>query len=83
LRTATRKLPLRLDAQHRNRIIKFLHQRVATLDNRRAIGQALSGAELGELWRYRVGDYRMIVKMQDMRRVVLVVAVGHRKEIYR
>jgi len=73
----------KLDAQHRNRILKFLYQRVAKLDNPRSIGQALQGPRFGELWKYRVGDYRLICKIEDDRLVVLVLRVGHRKEIYR
>ena len=73
----------KLDAQHARRILKFLHDRVATLDDPRSIGQALHGSRLGEFWKYRVGDYRLICKIEDDRLLVLVLRVGHRKEIYR
>lgn len=73
----------KLDAQHRRRILKFLHERLAKLDDARSIGAALQGSRLGEFWRYRVGDFRLICKIQDDRLVVLVLRVGHRKEIYR
>jgi mRNA interferase RelE/StbE len=73
----------RLDPQHRTRILKFLHERVARLGDPRSIGEALHGSPLGEFWRYRVGDYRLICKIEDDRLVVLVLRVGHRKEIYR
>lgn len=73
----------KLDAQHARRILEFLHERVANLDDPRAIGEALHGSALGEFWRYRVGPYRLICKIQDNRLVVLVLRVGHRKEIYR
>ncbi len=73
----------KLDAQYRRRIVKFLHERVAKLDNPRSIGQALRGSELGEFWKYRVGDYRLICKIEDDRVVVLVLGIGHRREIYR
>jgi mRNA interferase RelE/StbE len=72
-----------LDAQHRKRILKFLHQRVAKLDDPRSIGEALHGSRFGEFWKYRVGDYRLICKIEDDRLLVLVLRVGHRKEIYR
>lgn len=72
-----------LDAQHRKRILKFLNDRVASLDNPRSIGQALHGSDLGEFWKYRVGDYRLICKIEDRRLLVLVLRIGHRKEIYR
>ena len=73
----------KLDAQPRKRILKFLHERVARLDDPRSIGEALHGSRLGEFWKYRVGDYRLICKIEDNRLVVLVLRVGHRKEIYR
>ena len=73
----------RLDAPQAKRIMKFLHQRVAKLDDPRSIGEALHGSRLGEFWKYRVGDYRLICKIEDDRLIVLVLRVGHRKEIYR
>jgi mRNA interferase RelE/StbE len=73
----------RLDVQHRKRILKFLHERVAKLDDPRSIGQALHGSRLGEFWKYRVGDYRLICKIEDDRLLVLILRVGHRTNIYR
>jgi mRNA interferase RelE/StbE len=73
----------KLDAQHRNRILKFLRERVAKLDDPRSLGQALHGSRLGEFWKYRVGSYRLICKIEDGRLVVLVLRVGHPKEVYR
>jgi mRNA interferase RelE/StbE len=73
----------KLDRQQAKRILKFLHERVAKLDDPRSIGKALHGSRLGEFWKYRVGDYRLICKIEDDRLIVLVLGVGHRKEIYR
>ena len=73
----------KLDPQDRKRILRFLHDRVARLDDPRSLGEALHGSRLGEFWKYRVGDYRLISKIEDDRLVVLVLRVGHRKEIYR
>jgi mRNA interferase RelE/StbE len=73
----------KLDAQQSKRILKFLHERVAKLDDPRAIGRALSGSRLGEFWKYRVGDFRLICKIEDRRLLVLVLRVGHRREVYR
>ena len=73
----------KLDPQHSRRIVKFLQDRVAKLDDPRSIGEALHGSRLGEFWKYRVGDYRLICKIEDERLVVLVLRVGHRREIYR
>jgi mRNA interferase RelE/StbE len=73
----------KLDAQQAKRILRFLHERVAKQDDPRSVGEALHGSQLGEFWKYRVGDYRLICKIEDDRLVVLVLRVGHRKEIYR
>ena len=73
----------KLDPQQRERILKFLRDRLASLDNPRSIGQALHGSELGEFWKYRVGDYRLICKIEDQQLLILVLRVGHRREIYR
>ena len=73
----------KLDTQQAKRILKFLHDRVAKLDDPRSIGEALHGSRLGEFWKYRVGDYRLTCKIEDDRLVVLVLRIGDRKEIYR
>ena len=73
----------KLDPQHAKRILKFLRDRVAPLGNPRSIGKALKGSDLGEFWRYRVGDYRIICRIEDARLVVLVLRVADRKDIYR
>jgi mRNA interferase RelE/StbE len=57
--------------------------RIANHDNPRQSGQALRGSDLGNFWRYRVGDYRIICDLQDERLVVLVIEIGHRREVYR
>jgi len=56
---------------------------VSKLDVPRSIGKALRGSRLGEFWRYRVGDDRLICRIQDDRLAVLVLRIGHRKEVYR
>jgi mRNA interferase RelE/StbE len=73
----------KLDPQQSRRILKFLNDRVAKSEDPRTIGQALHGAKLGEFWKYRVGDYRLICKIVDERLIVLVLRIGHRREIYR
>ncbi len=65
------------------RIRRFLQQRIAPMENPRILGQKLHGKTLGEFWKYRVGDYRIIAQIEHERLVVLVVKVGHRREIYR
>jgi len=63
--------------------LKFLSERVARVENPRSLGKPLQGSRFGEFWRYRVGDYRLICKIEDERLLVLVLRIGHRKEIYR
>jgi mRNA interferase RelE/StbE len=72
----------KLDPQVRHRILKFLHQRIAVLDDPRSIGAALTGPEFGQYWRYRVGDYRIVCDIQDKKILVLVLHIGHRREVY-
>ena len=73
----------KLDHQAAKRILAFLHGRVAVLDDPSSIGQTLKGSDLGEFWKYRVGDYRIICSIEDSVLRVLVVRVGHRREVYR
>ncbi|MGC1417338.1 MAG: type II toxin-antitoxin system RelE/ParE family toxin [Candidatus Acidiferrum sp.] len=80
--TATGELQ-KLDSPQRKHILKFLHERLAALENPRSIGQALHGSKFGEFWKYRVGDYRLILKIEDARVLMLVLRIGHRREIYR
>ena len=80
--TAARELH-KLDPPQAKRILKFLNERVAPLENPRSIGQALRGSELGEFWKYRVGDYRVVCKIEDDRVLILVLRIGHRREVYR
>ena len=74
---------LKLDKQVIRRISRFLLERIAALDDPRSIGEALHGSELGEFWKYRVGDYRIIVRIEDAVIRILVLEIGHRREIYR
>lgn len=64
------------------RIITTLETRIAVLDDPRSLGSALTG-ELGGLWRWRIGDYRVIARIVDERITILVVRIGHRREVYR
>ena len=72
----------KLDTQTRNRIWRFLRRWLAETDNPRERGKALTGNHAG-LWRYRIGDYRLVCQLQDARLVVLVVEMGHRSDVYR
>jgi mRNA interferase RelE/StbE len=78
-----RKNLSKLDPQTAKRILSFLENRLAKLDDPRSLGEALQGAKLGDFWKYRVGDYRIIADLQDMRLRIVVVAIGNRREVYR
>jgi mRNA interferase RelE/StbE len=67
----------------RERLLLFLRDRIQASDDPRRHGEALRGPELGKYWKYRVGDYRIICSIQDDRLVVVVVRIGHRREVYR
>jgi mRNA interferase RelE/StbE len=73
----------RVGPEGARRILRFLLDRVARLDDPRALGEALHGPELGRFWKYRVGDWRVIVSIQDAVITILVVRVGHRSDVYR
>jgi mRNA interferase RelE/StbE len=72
----------RLDPTSQRRLISYLEQRVITLGDPRQLGKPLRG-DLGELWSYRVGAYRIICVIEHRRPVVVVVSVGHRRDVYR
>jgi mRNA interferase RelE/StbE len=73
----------RIDPQTARRILIFTHGRVAKLDDPRSIGEPLKGSKLGEFWKYRVSDFRIIAKIEDAEIRILVVRIGNRKEVYR
>ena len=72
----------KLDRQVQIRILRFLRERVAPLDDPRDLGEALTGP-LRSFWKYRVGHYRVIVDLQHDQLVVLVLRIGHRGSVYR
>jgi len=65
------------------RVTSFLKNRLQKLTDPRSIGEALKGKKFGELWKYRVGDFRIIAKIEDKQLLILVVRVGHRKNVYK
>ena len=73
----------KLDPQVAKRILAFLRDRIAPLDDPRAIGEALRGKELGDFWKYRVGDWRVIADIEDGLVLITVVRIGNRREVYR
>lgn len=73
----------KLDRSVQLRLVAFLRDRLAPLDDPRSIGEALSGARLGSYWKYRVGDWRIVCDIHDRRIVVRVLRMGNRREVYR
>jgi mRNA interferase RelE/StbE len=73
----------KLGRQAAERILRFLSDRVTKLEDPRSVGEALKGSKFGDLWKYRVGDYRIIADLQDGELCILVVRVGNRREVYK
>jgi mRNA interferase RelE/StbE len=71
----------KLGAVAERAILRYLRQRIATVDDPRRFGRPLTG-DLKGLWRYRVGDYRIVAAIEADRFVVLVITVGHRRAVY-
>jgi mRNA interferase RelE/StbE len=79
-RTARKALE-KLDKRTASRILAFLQDRVVASGDPRSHGKALTGV-LSDRWSYRVGDYRIICDIQDEVITVLVLTIGHRKDVY-
>ena len=73
----------KMDHQVQVRIVGFLKDRVAPLEDPRSIGEALAGSKLGNYWKYRVGDWRIVCDIEDQRIIVRVLRVGNRREVYK
>ncbi|EAW9895714.1 type II toxin-antitoxin system RelE/ParE family toxin [Salmonella enterica] len=71
----------KMDKQNARRIVDFMDLRIAVAADPRKSGRPLKG-ELGEFWRYRVGDYRILCEIRDDELIILVVTIGHRREVY-
>jgi len=71
----------RLDRPVQRRILNYLRERIAAADDPQKFGAPLR-RELAGFWKYRVGDYRLICRLEEEKLVVLVVRVGHRRNVY-
>lgn len=71
----------KIDRQAAKYIKKYLDERIATDDDPRRFGEGLSENMAG-LWKYRIGDFRVIAEIQEDRIVVLIVRIGNRSKIY-
>ena len=73
----------KLDKPVAKRVLDYMDERIAVLTDPRAAGKNLVGPRMGSYWRYRIGDVRVICDLQDNTLLILVVEVGHRREVYR
>jgi mRNA interferase RelE/StbE len=73
----------KLDKQTALRVLDYMDERVAVLADPRSLGKNLKGPKMGEYWRYRVGDVRVICNILDGQMTVLVIEIGNRREVYR
>lgn len=73
----------KLDPQIAKRLLTFLRDRVAGLEDPRSMGEALRGKDFGDFWKYRVGDWRIIADLDDGVMLVTVIRLGNRREVYR
>jgi mRNA interferase RelE/StbE len=79
-KTAVKQL-LKMDKKILAFIISFIEEKLVNCENPRLYGKALQG-NLNDKWRYRVGDYRILAKIEDDVLVIVIIEVGHRKDIY-
>lgn len=70
-----------LDHETQRRIMKYLRERIETIEDPRRFGKALVGDKSG-LWRYRINDYRVVCLIQDDKFIVLALRIDHRKKVY-
>ena len=73
----------KLDRQVAARVLRFFHDKVQGENEPRGIGAALKGSELGDFWKYRVGDWRAVCSIQDEKALVLVLTIRHRSQVYK
>ena len=71
----------KMDKYTKRILIEWIEKNLVDCEDPRVHGKALTANRVGQ-WRYRVGDYRIITKIEDQRLVILVIAIGHRRDIY-
>lgn len=73
----------KLHPQTVGRVLRFLRDRVAPLDDPRILAKPLKGSRTDTYWRFRVGDYRIVALVEDSLERILIVRVAHRRDVYR
>lgn len=72
----------KMDKQVAKLIVAYIKKNLVNCNDPRQLGKSLQG-NLGDKWRYRVGDYRILAKIEDEKVLISVIEIGHRKEIYK
>ena len=72
----------KLDQPTQKRILNYIQKQISSAQNPRISGKALTGNKQG-LWRYRVGDYRIVCQIIDEELIIVVIKVGHRRSVYK
>jgi mRNA interferase RelE/StbE len=80
-KTAMKQLR-KMDKKIVSLLIAFIEEKLVNCENPRLVGKALQGKSI-DIWRYRVGDYRILAKIEDLAVIITIVEVGHRREIYK
>jgi len=73
----------KLQPQTAKRILDFLFKRISKLSDPRDIWEALKRQKIIHLWKYRVGDYRIIADIRNKDLIIMIIKIGHRKEVYK
>lgn len=80
-KTAVKQLK-EMDKKIASFILAYIEAKLVNCENPRIVGKPLQ-ASLNDKWRYRVGDYRILAKIDDHKVIITVVEIGHRSEIYK
>ena len=72
----------KLDKSVSTVIVSWIDKNLVNCESPRFIGKSLKG-NLSSFWRYRIGDYRILVKIEDKKLIIIVITIGHRKEVYK
>ena len=73
----------KLDKQTALRVLDYMDERVTVLDDPSSLSKNLKDPKIGEYWRYRVGDIRVICNIVDGQMIALLIEIGNRSEVYR
>ena len=72
----------KIDSNQRILLMAWIQKNLDQCENPRSLGKALSG-KLNNYWSYRVGDYRIVVEIIDNELIIIIISIGHRRDIYK